>query len=180
MEDAAVVSRCAAGEVVAVFDGHNGAAAARFCMEEIPARVAGITADNAQNEAVAVFTQLHADIAKTTPSGTTASVCLIGEEHVVVALCGDSPVFLLRGAAVERVGADHSLANPAEYDAVVRNGGNVVTVNEVPRVNGEIVLTRSLGDTALHPPLIATPDVFVFPKDMDAIVLVTDGITDVL
>ena len=105
-------------------------------------------------------------------SGTTATVMLVNsrgvEESVIFANLGDSRAVLSTQAngtlnAVQLT-KDHTASDLRERNFVVERGGFVKVHNGVARVNGTLVVTRSIGDAALAGYLSQTPDVFVFSK----------------
>ncbi|KAL7557028.1 hypothetical protein ACA910_014241 [Epithemia clementina (nom. ined.)] len=105
-------------------------------------------------------------------SGTTATVMLVNsrgpEESIILANLGDSRAVLstetngtLDGIQLTK---DHTAADPTERKSVEARGGFVRVHNGVARVNGTLVVTRSIGDAALAKYLSQTPDVFPFKK----------------
>ncbi|KAL7721253.1 Protein phosphatase 2C [Entamoeba marina] len=165
-------------DYIGVFDGHNGSAAAQYCMNTIPTTLPEIQPTEYEQQLNSYFTKVHANVCKETESGTTATICLIRENDVVIASCGDSPVFFIEGTTIKKVTKDHNIPN--ERDKIVANGGAITLVEGIERINGEILISRSIGDRLLHPPLVETPDIDVFPLSMDYIIMASDGITDSL
>ncbi|KAL7721470.1 Ca(2+)/calmodulin-dependent protein kinase phosphatase [Entamoeba marina] len=136
--------------------------------------------DNYHSYLLDLFQTIHDGIIKETESGTTASIAFVREKDVIIAICGDSPVFTLKGTNLSKIGKDHNTSNSDEVEAIKQRGGDVVDAGGVLRVNSQIQITRSLGDSKLHPPLIATPDIICLNlNDIDNLIICSDGV-DVL
>ena len=173
----AVCTNTCGGDVYAVFDGHNGHEAATVCTEVLEATLAATKADPA-----ALFAELHAQVVARTNAGCTATVALLREHDMTVACCGDSPAFVLKkDLSLIKVTTDHKASDPEEEKMIVANGGIVLSLCGMKRVNGQIIITRSIGDKNLHPPMTCVPSVQTLPlDDIKCVVLVSDGVTDVL
>lgn len=96
----------------------------------------------------------------------------------------------LAGQAIA-LSSDHKPMNPSEKMRIESAGGTVSNANGVPRVNGNLNLSRAIGDlkykdNADLPPeaqiITAQPDVRVFELSAadDFFLLACDGIWDVL
>ena len=86
-------------------------------------------------------------------SGTTATICLLRQNHeLVIGHVGDSVAILCRDGKAIRLTKDHHLDNTQEEDRV-KSMGATVTCNGQgkPRVNGRLDMTRSIGDLDLKP-----------------------------
>jgi serine/threonine protein phosphatase PrpC len=77
---------------------------------------------------------------------------------------------------------DHKPNDPDEERRINAKGGYVATIAGVPRVIGELAVSRSIGDTRYAPYVIPTPEVIYFPisHDQKYVLLATDGLWDVL
>lgn len=119
------------------------------------------------------------------PSGCTATTAIVAGNKVIVANAGDSRTVLgVRGIA-KPLSFDHKPDNEGEKSRICTAGGYV----EVGRVNGNLALSRAIGDfdfkmTPSLPPeeqiVTAYPDVMeheVTPDD-EFLVLACDGIWD--
>ncbi|WKY03091.1 hypothetical protein Q1695_016413 [Nippostrongylus brasiliensis] len=76
-------------------------------------------------------------------SGTTACVCLMNKDRIVVANAGDSRAVLCRGGTAVDLSMDHKPEDDIEKTRIVNAGG---FVNEDGRVNGGLNLSRAFGD----------------------------------
>lgn len=133
--------------------------------EEDPQHVLAQAVRSANTE---VFTKATAD-QSLQGMGTTLTVALEHEATWYFAHVGDSRAYVLRNASIEQISSDHTLV--AE---LVRTGAITdVEAEEHPQKN---VITRAVGTD-----LSVKPDLFNIPmKGADALVLCTDGLTNVV
>ena len=145
-------------------------------------------------DAIALIPQSRHD-----QSGTTATVAFVTQYYVILASLGDSRAVLSTKKA-GRMGAiqlttDHTASEPVEKGMVQSRGGKIVRVSGIDRVNGTLVVSRSLGDARLSGLLSQTPDVTPFTRasvlelcgelQEDArvpcfLILASDGLWDVI
>ena len=110
--------------------------------------------------------------------GTTALVCLVCEEKLHLAHCGDSrAVLCTTGRPATRLTADHTPNLPAEAERISALGGFVSR----GRVHGILAVSRALGDLELQPFISPEPDVSVVPIPPPAeapsvLILASDGL----
>jgi Protein phosphatase 2C len=124
-------------------------------------------------------------------SGTTATALLATDSVIVVASLGDSRAVLssssssTRGRSSGAAGGayewrdipsvsaipltvDHVASNPVERALVIQRGGTVVGAGTngggLPRVNGTLAITRSIGDASLSPVLSREPYVLALER----------------
>uniref|UniRef100_A0A060T4C5 protein-serine/threonine phosphatase n=1 Tax=Blastobotrys adeninivorans TaxID=409370 RepID=A0A060T4C5_BLAAD len=119
------------------------------------------------------------------PSGCTATTAIVTENKIYVANAGDSRTVLGVKGIAKPLSFDHKPNNEGERARICAAGGYV----EVGRVNGNLALSRAIGDfdfkmTANLPPeeqiVTAYPDVMehdINPDD-EFVVLACDGIWD--
>ncbi|VEU44307.1 unnamed protein product [Pseudo-nitzschia multistriata] len=128
-------------------------------------------------------------IPKMDQSGTTATAMLVTDSVVIVAVLGDSRGVM--ASAKDRDGEgvsgsskrsrkihwkdfpsvsaipfsiDHVASDPRERELVIQRGGFVSNVGGMPRVNGTLAITRSIGDANLAPVLSREPSVVAFDR----------------
>ncbi|CAB3402543.1 unnamed protein product [Caenorhabditis bovis] len=120
-------------------------------------------------------------------SGTTAVVVLIKNETIYCGNAGDSRAVCSVLGEARPLSFDHKPANQLEAERIVAAGGWV----EFNRVNGNLALSRALGDflfkknegkPAEEQVVTALPDVIIdkLTPDHEFIVLACDGIWDVM
>jgi serine/threonine protein phosphatase PrpC len=126
------------------------------------------------------------DPARQVQSGCTAIVACVHGGVLHVANAGDSRGVLCRGGRAVALSHDHKPQAPTELARIQRAGG---WVNEAGRVNGNLNLSRSIGDLrykrnaelpAAEQAITAAPDVLSIPLEAgdEFFVLACDGIWD--
>ena len=124
-------------------------------------------------------------------AGCTAVVALKKGSDLYVANAGDSRGVLCRDGMAIALSEDHKPAQQIERERIIRAGGFVSDIGGVTRVNGNLNLSRAIGDlkykgnTSLPPKdqiISAHPDVMkisLLPQDQ-FFVLACDGVWDVM
>jgi serine/threonine protein phosphatase PrpC len=114
-------------------------------------------------------------------AGSAALIILESKEELYVANIGDCRALINRGSEALQITFDHKPNLKSEYDRIIAVGGFVATdAMGTPRVNGNLALSRSFGDTYLAPMVTWTPDVFhyvLFPE-CQYIFVASDGVYD--
>ncbi len=107
-------------------------------------------------------------------AGTTATALFLTERAIIMASVGDSRAVLSLGASFNstnnKIGAlpltvDHVASNEIERQRVESLGGFITEKGGTLRVNGTLVLTRSIGDAHLAQYLSRTPHVISMTRD---------------
>lgn len=166
-----------------VFDGHAGVQVAHFASIEIPKCLGLHIKEGGRDPSesfVAAFKEIQGLItAKKLPDGSAGCAALITTTEVVVANVGDSRCVLCRSGTAIPLSIDHKPDTASEIERIVQAGGFVTPAG---RVNGELALSRSLGDCCFQPIVSSEPDVTRTPLQPDDmfVVLACDGIWDVL
>jgi len=182
-----------------VLDGHGGADVAEYCASVLPQMIGAQPSSDPQNALLASFFKVDERMREipglnSDDQGCTAVVCCVTKEHIVVANAGDSRAVLCRGGRAVALSEDHKPSLRRERDRIVKAGG-VVVDNPAdlggPRVNGDLNLSRSLGDhrhkldpslNAAEQIITAKPDINTYyrqPND-EFMFLVWNGVWDVL
>lgn len=180
----------------AVYDGHGGSTVAKYAGENVHKR---LTADkayqNAQYQAALknAFLGVDVDIQedpqyRREQSGCTAVAALITREgKIYVANAGDSRTIISVKGEAEALSNDHKPQNDDERARIIAAGGYI----EYGRVNGNLALSRALGDFEYkkNPRLpaeaqIITCDPEIMVHDVtdedEFLILACDGIWDCL
>lgn len=179
----------------AVYDGHGGAKVAQYAGSHVHRKIVGQPSYQKGDIVEAIkkgFLEVDSDMLKDDAmkdelAGTTAVVVLLKEGKLYCGNVGDSRAIASVSGRVQQLSFDHKPSNEAETRRIIAAGGWV----EFNRVNGNLALSRALGDFVFKknerkPPeeqiVTAYPDVVV--KDLtpehEFIVLACDGIWDVL
>jgi protein phosphatase 2C family protein 2/3 len=194
MEDAHVIefkignNRHAA--FLAVFDGHNGSGAAKYCSIHLLDKILSQPDFKSKTYEAALekaFISIDEDLGQSAhrdEGGCTAVAVLVIEGKLFCANAGDSRAvayFSTRG--VVPLSEDHKPTVPAEIERIQQAGGTI----QNGRVNGVLGLTRALGDFEFKPDgpnsaITCRPDVRAveITPDLSFIVAACDGIWEVL
>jgi serine/threonine protein phosphatase PrpC len=203
-----------------IFDGHLGNLASKYAAsalgEELSIRLGGIDEESRNNprwkdwvekEVYNTFELIHnqlleaislAPYGPTDKSGTTATALIWTPDNVIIASLGDSravmPCWRNEGAelSVIQLTSDHVASDLREKGLIESNGGRILSVNGIDRVEGKLVVTRSIGDFNLSS-ISQKPDVLSLRRNeiMDKcgnppgelpcfVILASDGLWDVL
>mmetsp|Transcript_6138 Transcript_6138/g.8039 ORF Transcript_6138/g.8039 Transcript_6138/m.8039 type:complete len:370 (-) Transcript_6138:1218-2327(-) len=198
MEDEHYVS--ADGCFFGVFDGHGGQKVAKYARQRVfPYLVDLLKNGQSISEALAgTFERVseEVDAGKTMDyMGSTAVAVLLEEGKIWSANIGDSRAVLCRNGQAFDLTKDHKPNLPAEKARIEALGGSVQWYGylgpdrqPVPgmgayRVNGNLAVSRALGDKLERPFVTADPDIVSYDRDSENdqfIVLASDGLWDVM
>ncbi|KAF7291548.1 Protein phosphatase 2C [Mycena chlorophos] len=179
----------------AVYDGHGGSTVAKFAGQNVHKR---LIAEESYKEAkfdealkrafLGTDEDLLANPAHTRdPSGCTAVAALVTKDKVYVANAGDSRAVISVKGEVKPLSYDHKPTNEVEKTRISGAGGYI----EFGRVNGNLALSRALGDFEFKKNYNLSPEKQVITADPDIevheltdedefLVLACDGIWDCL
>ncbi|XP_017841084.1 probable protein phosphatase 2C T23F11.1 isoform X2 [Drosophila busckii] len=178
----------------AVYDGHGGAAVAKFAGKHLHKFITKrpeyySSVELALKRAFLDFDRemLHNGSWSEQMAGSTAVVVLIKDKRLYCANAGDSRAIASVRGKVQPLSIDHKPSNETEVQRILAGGGRV----ENNRVNGNLALSRALGDfmykrnSSKKPEeqiVTADPDVKVcdINEDWEFVVLACDGIWDVM
>ncbi|KAM8710290.1 hypothetical protein ACLKA7_016995 [Drosophila subpalustris] len=177
----------------AVYDGHGGATVAQYAGKHLhkfvlkrPEYNADIVKALKQAFLDIDYEMLHNESWGEQMAGSTAVVVLVKDNMLYCANAGDSRAIASVNGRLETLSVDHKPNNESESKRIIEGGGWV----EFNRVNGNLALSRALGDfvfkRANKKPedqiVTAYPDVETrqVMQDWEFIVLACDGIWDVM
>ncbi|XP_022257165.1 probable protein phosphatase 2C T23F11.1 isoform X3 [Limulus polyphemus] len=179
----------------AVYDGHGGAKVAQYAGSHVHKKIVNHPSYKKGNIEEAIkqgFLSVDADMLedesmKDELAGTTAVVVLLKDNKIYCGNVGDSRAVASVAGHVQQLSYDHKPGNEAETKRIIAAGGWV----EFNRVNGNLALSRALGDfvfkkndkkTPEEQIVTAYPDVVVreITSDHEFIILACDGIWDVM
>ena len=181
----------------AIFDGHGGDAAAKFCAARLGSTLRQVEPYGLGKfaEALRQTTLVLDDDLRTREnaddSGAVGVVVVVSPENIFVANVGDARVVLAReGSAPLALTKDHKARTHAAERARVERAGASLTETgrvAVPGVTGSLAVTRAFGDftykTKACPAVVAEADVTTIKRDRETdrfLVLACDGVWDVL
>lgn len=176
-----------------VFDGHSGGVVSKYASKELHKifmKEEEFKLKNYEKALKAAFFKLDEQMQKdeelsNSEAGSTAVVSLITDNLLYIANCGDSRAIISSNGVAKALSTDHKPTLPDEKTRILNSGGFV----QSGRVNGQLAVSRSLGDfvyktnTALpndEQTVTANPDVFVksITEEDEFIVLACDGVWD--
>ncbi|KAH8550867.1 phosphatase 2C-like domain-containing protein [Umbelopsis sp. PMI_123] len=178
----------------AVFDGHGGAAVAKYCGQFLHKKVLEESTFSEKQYEDALrdgFLKTDQDLREdkefaNDSSGCTAVVALItADNHVFVSNAGDSRAVISIHGKCKPLSYDHKPVNRTESSRIVAAGGFV----EFGRVNGNLALSRALGDfefkqnnslPATEQIVTANPDIIehTLGDEDEFMIIACDGIWD--
>ncbi|XP_050416346.1 probable protein phosphatase 2C T23F11.1 [Patella vulgata] len=178
-----------------VFDGHGGGKIAQYAGNNLHKKIV-LHTQYAQGNISEAIKQgfltvdedmLKDDAMKDELAGTTAVIVLLKNRKLYCGNVGDSRAVASVGGRVEQLSFDHKPSNEGESRRIISAGGWV----EFNRVNGNLALSRALGDfvfkknaqkRAEEQIVTAYPDVVEknVTEDYEFVVIACDGIWDVL
>ena len=204
MEDAHVVHLGQAEGFFGILDGHGGAECSAWCAKRLHEKLAAEGCP--QNDAAAKKLVLDVDqeyLSQEIPSGSTAAMTVVrppaqgkGKYKVHVINAGDSRVLLsdgygniIDGGGTDGgLSTDHKPDHPSERERIERCGGTVEFPGGVPRVNGDLAVSRGFGDAEYKRtggpspedrPVTANPEMGHFEcSASDFLLLVCDGVSE--
>jgi serine/threonine protein phosphatase PrpC len=117
-------------------------------------------------------------------SGTTA-LCAIyrkTQKKLFIGWCGDSQALIARVGSVHQIVRKHSPEDPFERKRIEDLGGVVLYWGNSWRVNGQLAVSRAIGDASHKPFVSAEPEIveLLLDGEEDFIVLGCDGLWDSL
>jgi len=171
----------------AVCDGHGGNYVSDFLKFHFKDILVERMSEN-QNVAIAID-ETFAKIAQllslenATFQGSTICALLINGNRIISINTGDSRAVMGFKDSFIDLTIDHKPHDLSEEQRIVKAGGFVTRrEQDVPRVNGQLAVSRSVGDFYLFPYVISNPEIKVFDFAMFEecyIAIATDGIFDV-
>lgn len=121
--------------------------------------------------------------------GSTVCVCLIDREHIYSSWVGDSEAVLYRGGgSIVPLTDPHTPLREDEWERIRKLGGVVVKQSvpglkkQIGRVQGQLSVSRAIGDAHLKRWVLGDPEVKKTPLtgDEEFAVIASDGLWDVL
>ncbi|KAK8941966.1 putative protein phosphatase 2C 41 [Platanthera guangdongensis] len=112
---------------------------------------------------------------------TAVTAILLDGRKLWIANVGDSRGILATGKEVVQVTVDHE-PNVERGDIETRGGFVSNMPGDVPRVNGQLAVSRAFGDKSLKSHLSSDPDIrsFNITADTELLILASDGIWKVI
>jgi len=168
----------------AVFDGHGGQEGSEFAARNLHLNLdKNLRKLHDPEEAIKLtFKETNETMCGqyAMQCGTCALVIFIKENTIFGANLGDSRAVMgCRGKIAKRLTTDHKPGDPEEIKRIQDLGG-YVKLNKTPRVQGQLAVSRALGDKKFIPYVSSEPGITKTPLTNDTLFLVMacDGIWD--
>ena len=166
-----------------IFDGHGGNDVVKYIKDRIPEIIKQYLNDLFPIEKCFInsFNKIDEELKfyDSEYTGSTATLVLIQDNKIYCANVGDSRAYIIYNNYIKQITVDHKCSVPEEAERI-RNYGGKITKN---RVQGQLVLSRSLGDLYCKKyGVINLPDISVNKIDNNVkyVVIASDGIWDVV
>lgn len=177
-------------DIFGVFDGHAGSYVTDYLRDNIKnafiSNVQRYSGSKSMDD-ILYFTirQLHKslDAGRAHGTGSTCLVAVRFNNVLTIANVGDCRAIVNIGSDACRVTKDHKPDVPKEYKRIVEDGGFVTAYpHDVPRVNGMLAVSRSLGDLYLSPHVRWEPEVSTLKilSTINVLILGSDGVWDTM
>ncbi|KAG6500418.1 hypothetical protein ZIOFF_040263 [Zingiber officinale] len=168
----------------AIFDGHLGDSVAAYLQKHLFTNI--LKEEDFWNnpgEAISkAYEKTDKAILSRSPCGSTAvTAILIDGRKLWIANVGDSRAVLAKGGDVIQLSVDHE--PNTERGSIENRGGFVSNMpGDVPRVNGQLAVSRAFGDKSLKSHLSSDPDIRSedVTADSDLLILASDGLWKVM
>ncbi|KAK9166963.1 hypothetical protein Scep_002154 [Stephania cephalantha] len=172
----------------AIYDGHLGDSVPAYLQKHLFSNIlkeAKFWTDTTRSIAKAYETTDQAILSHTPDLGrggsTAVTAILVNGEKLWIANVGDSRGVLSKGGRAIQVTTDHE--PNTERGSIENRGGFVSNMpGDVPRVNGQLAVSRAFGDKSLKSHLRSDPDIRYedIDYDTDLLVLASDGLWKVM
>ncbi|KAI5654835.1 hypothetical protein M9H77_32022 [Catharanthus roseus] len=171
----------------AIYDGHLGNAVPAYLQKNLFANILKEDAfwTNPGGSISRAYEKTDQDILKSSNLGrggsTAVTAILINGRRLWVANVGDSRAVLSRGGQAIQMTIDHEPST--ERGSIENKGGFVSNMpGDVPRVNGQLAVSRAFGDKSLKSHLRSDPDILDVTIDVncDVLILASDGLWKVV
>lgn len=186
-------------DLIGVFDGHGGGDISKIISKTLPSYFYkqnffkdNIPKPNTKYDQYILSTfddiqnQLYATNCKSTSQGSTVCMCLIymykNKKIITSIWSGDSRAIGCNQKLIgDSLTLDHKPDNPLEIYRIKSLGGTVTFErNDVPRINGVLAVSHSMGDFDQKQFVEHKPDINHNLCDYKFIVIATDGLWDVM
>ncbi|XP_016513899.1 putative protein phosphatase 2C 58 isoform X2 [Nicotiana tabacum] len=173
----------------AIFDGHSGREVAEYLQSHLFDNI--LSEPDFWKNPVTAFKKAYRDtdndilenVVGARGGSTAVTAILIDQKQLLVANVGDSRAILIQRGNIKQITVDHEPDKEEERDLVESKGGFVIKgPGNVPRVDGQLAMTRAFGDAKLKDHITVEPNVTIekIDKDTDFIILASDGLWKVM
>ncbi|XP_014786207.1 protein phosphatase 1E [Octopus bimaculoides] len=173
----------------AVYDGHSGVEAAVYTMTHLHCNMVHNPYFSSDAPCALKYSYkltdkhfLEKSKREKLKSGSTGITALIRGSTIYVSWLGDSQAVLVRNSQVIDMTMPHTPARQDEKKRIEDLGGIVLLVSGISRVNGNISVSRAIGDADQKPCISSDADVITYEMNgsEDYLMLACDGAWDYL
>lgn len=163
-----------------LFDGHGGNNVSLYCLHNLHLEIAKnykkpMHMEDAIKEALRTINKYAKS--KWALEGSCAAIAIISKDIIYIANLGDSRVIVIDEGVAKRCTYDHKSSDPKERQMVIERGGHIAN----DRVNGILMLSRSIGDGILGKAVGSEPHLVKLKKKPGMkLILACDGVWDVM
>ncbi|XP_074332776.1 putative protein phosphatase 2C 58 isoform X1 [Apium graveolens] len=171
----------------AIFDGHSGRDVAEYLQSHLIGNILSQSdfwthpKSAVSREYRATDADILENVVGSRGGSTAVTAVLIDGKKLVGANVGDSRAILCRNGKAKGITIDHEPLK--EKKQVEKRGGWVIKLpGNIPRVDGQLAMTRAFGDKKLKEHITAKPDVIFkkIDKEVDFLILASDGLWKIL
>ncbi|KAH0784365.1 hypothetical protein KY290_003963 [Solanum tuberosum] len=173
----------------AIFDGHSGPKVAEYLQSHLFDNI--LSEPDFWRKPVTAFKKAYKstnnhileNVVGARGGSTAVTAILIDQKYLVVANVGDSRAVLIRKGKVKQITVDHEPQKEVEKEVVESKGGFVIKMpGNVPRVDGQLAMTRAFGDAKVKDHITVEPSVTIekIDNDTNCIILASDGLWKVM
>ena len=166
-----------------IFDGHGGNDVVKYIKDRIPEIIKKNINDLCPIDQcfINAFNKIDDELKfyDSEYTGSTATLVLIQDNKIYCANVGDSRAYIIYDNSIKQISVDHKCSVPEEAERIIKAGGKI-TKN---RVQGQLVLSRSLGDLYVKKYGVTNfPDISMNKIDFSIkyIIIASDGVWDVV
>ncbi|XP_045445374.1 protein phosphatase 1E-like [Melitaea cinxia] len=172
----------------AVYDGHAGSAAATYCAAHLHQYLVESPhfATDLRRATHDAYLRTDAEFVRKSnmqraPGGSTAVSVALRGRRLLAAWAGDSLALLAKRMRLMQLVNPHKPDRPDERERIESTGGSVMYWGTW-RVNGQLAVSRAIGDAKYKPYVTARPDIAEvdLDGDEDFVVVACDGLWDVV
>ncbi|XP_048229030.1 probable protein phosphatase 2C 28 isoform X5 [Ricinus communis] len=171
----------------AIFDGHSGRDVAKYLQSHLFDNI--LNEPNFWKNPKGAIRKAYKNtddeildgIVGSRGGSTAVTAILIDQEKLIIANVGDSRAVLCRNGVAKQLSVDHE---PQKERELVESRGGFVSKKpgSVPRVDGQLAMTRAFGDGRLKDHITSEPNLIakIIDKGVEFLILASDGLWKVM
>eukprot|EP00257_Ricinus_communis_P018528 XP_015577266.1 probable protein phosphatase 2C 28 isoform X4 [Ricinus communis] len=171
----------------AIFDGHSGRDVAKYLQSHLFDNI--LNEPNFWKNPKGAIRKAYKNtddeildgIVGSRGGSTAVTAILIDQEKLIIANVGDSRAVLCRNGVAKQLSVDHE---PQKEKELVESRGGFVSKKpgSVPRVDGQLAMTRAFGDGRLKDHITSEPNLIakIIDKGVEFLILASDGLWKVM